>query len=110
MLGPSIFERAKLSLDSFQTISDLAEDTLNGNYSEISKPSIFSRALVWKLTILRINKINAQKGHNDVELNLSNILKLRRDYSELLDEFEIPWNQLSKQNEYYQESSYDHIE
>jgi len=110
MLGPSKLERAKLTLDSFQTISDLAKDTLNGNYSEINKPSIFSRALVWKLTILKINKINPQNGHREIELNLSNILKLRHDYRELLDEFQIPWNQLNKQSEYYQKSPNDHTE
>ncbi|QPG77357.1 hypothetical protein FOA43_004769 [Brettanomyces nanus] len=102
MRGPPILDRVKMTLDSVGTISILAEDVLCGNYSEIHKPSIFSRALVWKLLAMRLNKINKQEGHEEMELNLSNLAKLRRDYDILAAEFDVPWHELSQQSEYYQ--------
>ncbi|VEU23525.1 DEKNAAC104749 [Brettanomyces naardenensis] len=102
MLGPSTVDRVRLTLESFATISMLAQDTLNGNYSEIHKPSIFSRALIWKLIAMKLNKVNSQEGHKEVELNLGNLSKLRKDYSVLLTEFDVPWYELNPQSEYYE--------
>lgn len=101
-LSPGTYDRVRQTLESFPTVSSLAEDTLNGKYSETHKPALFTRALVWKLMTLKLNKVNRQQGHDSVELNLSSLNKLRDDYDVLKTEYDVPWHELNPQSDYYE--------
>ncbi|ODV86860.1 hypothetical protein CANARDRAFT_231038 [[Candida] arabinofermentans NRRL YB-2248] len=52
------------------------------------------------MSCLQLNKVSKPQG--EVELNLGNLRRLREDYTTLRNEFQVPWNELPVDNEYYQ--------
>lgn len=89
-------------LSSYPSRPALAAAILSGQHiysSSIGVP--FSRALLWKTSLLQIDTIRSNSAENSPLLDLSPLKEHRKTYDELSTNIEIPWHLLPKDSIYY---------
>ncbi|OWB77646.1 hypothetical protein B5S32_g1820 [[Candida] boidinii] len=100
-------QKIKNTLLSFSSTRKLCQSIISDEYSSTS--SSYCRSAIWRLQFITdfenskqtvsTESLQEQEG---IKINLNKLRMSRRDYDVLKQEFQVPWNQLPHDHEFYQ--------
>ncbi|OUM51998.1 hypothetical protein BVG19_g1145 [[Candida] boidinii] len=100
-------QKVKNTLSSFSSTRSLCQSIISDEFS--SSSSSYCRSAIWRLQFItdfenskHTEGSESLQEHQGLKINLNKLRISRRDYDVLKKEFQVPWNQLPHDHEFYQ--------